>query len=160
MSSYNLAEDWNLWYHSITDNNWQKGSYQKLVSLTSLFDYQLIQEIFKQNHYQNGMFFCMRSGVFPNWEDPQNRQGGCLSFKISSKDIISEWNHLLFSCINQTILQENDQEITGISISPKKEFNIIKIWFQGDTSDKYKQLLNIHSPLLTSDKSVFRKHNV
>ena len=160
MSSYNLTGEWNLWYHSITDNNWQKGSYQKLISLTSLFDYQLIKEIFKQNHYQNGMFFCMKKDIFPNWEDPQNRQGGCLSFKVSSKDIIDEWNNLLFSCINQAIMQGDDHEINGISISPKKEFNIIKIWFRGDVSEKYKQLLDITSPLLTSDKSVFRKHNV
>lgn len=160
MCSYGLNEEWNLWYHSINEDNWQKGSYQKLLSLKTLFDYQLIKTTFKQNHYQNGMFFCMKETIFPNWEDPLNRQGGCLSFKVSSKDILSEWNHILFNCINQVILKENNEEVNGISISPKKEFNIIKIWFIRNTPEKYRQLFNISRPLLSIENSVFRKHTI
>ena len=77
-----LEQKWILWYHSINDNNWGKNSYQKIYELNTIYDFQYIKDIFKQDHYQNGMFFCMKDDIFPNWEDPENRSGGCLSFNI------------------------------------------------------------------------------
>ena len=82
-----IKEEWILWYHSINDNNWDKNSYQKIHEIKNLYDYQYIHDIFKQDHYQNGMFFCMKKGIFPNWEDPDNRSGGCLSFKVDNRNI-------------------------------------------------------------------------
>jgi hypothetical protein len=160
MSSYILSEEWNLWFHSIDDKNWKKNSYKKLLTLKSLFDYQLINDTFKKNHYQNGMFFCMRKHIFPNWEDPYNRNGGCLSFKIASNDIIEIWNKILINCVNNCILKDKNEEITGISISPKKEFNIIKIWFVKDTPSIYKGDFDINNSKLSLDKSVFRAHAI
>ncbi len=160
MSSYKLNEEWDLWYHSIKDTNWDKTSYQKLLCLKSLFDYQLIIDTFQQNHYQNGMFFCMKKNIFPNWEDPLNRQGGCLSFKVPAKDIMKEWNQILLYCINNNILTEKNNEVNGISISPKKEFNIIKIWFQKNTGESYKQLFGLQRPNLSIDKTIFREHSI
>ena len=160
MSSYKLSEEWNLWFHSIKETSWDKSSYQKLVCIRSLFDYQLIVDTFQKNHYQNGMFFCMKKNIFPNWEDPMNRQGGCLSFKVPSKDMMNEWNQLLFYCINHKILKDMNNEINGISITPKKEFNIIKIWFQKNTSDTYKELFNITRKNLALDKTIFKAHSL
>ena len=160
MSSFKLNEDWDLWYHSLKDQNWGKNSYQKLLCLKSLFDYKLIVDKFKQNHYQNGMFFCMKKNVFPNWEDPINRQGGCLSFKVPSKDMMNEWNQLLLYCINNNILKDKNEEVTGISISPKKEFNIIKIWFSCNKGDEYKQLFDVVRNNFQISKSIFRAHSI
>ena len=90
---------------------------------------------FEQQHLQNGMFFIMRDDIFPTWEDPDNRLGGCISFKVYSKDIVEAWNKLFLKLISEDITTETDcwEEINGISISPKKEFNIIKIWLRNDT---------------------------
>ena len=90
--TYDTEVNWDLWYHSITDNNWGKSSYKKLSSLSNLFDYKYFKENFRQDHFQNGMFFYMKENIFPNWEDPDNRNGSCLSFKVFSKDIMKEWN--------------------------------------------------------------------
>ena len=90
----NFSTEWVLWFHSIKDNQWNKSSYKRLYSIKSYLDYQLIIETFQQNHYQNGMFFIMKSDIFPNWEDPTNRMGGCLSFKIKSVNVINEWNKI------------------------------------------------------------------
>ena len=126
---------WVMWYHSINDNNWDKNSYQKIHEIKNLYDYQYIHDIFKQDHYQNGMFFCMKKGIFPNWEDPDNRSGGCLSFKVTSVKILEEWNDLLLKCISNNILDIKNDIINGISISPKKEFNIIKVWIKTNDFD-------------------------
>ena len=152
-----LKNNWDIWYHSIKENNWTKDSYKKISSIKTLCDYNYIKNTFQQDHYQNGMFFCMKENIFPNWEDPDNRNGGCLSFKVPSIKIIDEWNNLLLECINELILSDNNDEINGISISPKKEFNIIKIWFKCKIKniDDY---LNIDNKYINS-KNVLIKNN-
>ena len=50
-------------------------------------------------------------------------------------------------------------EINGISISPKKEFNIIKIWFSENI--KYQSIFNISdNTLLTIDNSLYKSHDI
>ena len=152
---------WELWYHSITDTKWDKKSYQKINEINTLFDYHYITETFQQDHYQNGMFFCMKKGIFPNWEDPDNRNGGCLSFKIPSTNIIKEWNTLLLKCIKGGIVNpEYLDEINGISISPKKEFNIIKIWLKNHTFEYGKNFQEEEGSLMTIQNSLYKKHEI
>lgn len=128
MEKYGIDDEWDLWFHSIKDTNWNKSSYKKIYTIKNYLDYTVLNNIFKQNHYQNGMFFIMKSGIFPNWEDPQNRLGGCLSFKVSSENVIDCWNEIFLSCISGKTMKKMNDKINGISISPKKEFNIIKLW--------------------------------
>ena len=155
-----INDKWDIWYHSITDNNWSKGSYKKIFTIENLLDYKYITDTYQQNHYQNGMFFCMKEDIFPNWEDPDNRNGGCLSFKIPSVKIIEEWNDLLLKCIKELTLKDNNDEINGISISPKKEFNIIKIWFKNH-GFKYDDIFNLESDShISLDKSLYKKHDI
>ena len=157
MECVDLKNEWKLWFHSINDNNWNKSSYKQLFSLKDLFDTNLMMNIFKQNHYQNGMFFLMKNGVFPNWEDPSNRMGGCLSFKISSKNVISEWRDLFLKCNLECILKDENDKINGLSISPKKEFNILKIWFSENVDYKNLFIEKEYSELTLSN-SLYKKH--
>ena len=149
--------EWDLWYHSISDANWDKKSYNKLYNIKDLYGFKVIQESFKQNHYQNGMFFLMKTGIFPNWEDPNNRLGGCLSFKVPSNKIIDEWTTLFMSCINEDITENSNDIINGISISPKKEFNIIKVWFR-EAPNEANVKLNTIGDNLTISNSIYKKH--
>jgi hypothetical protein len=156
MKEYNLNNNWNLWYHSLEESNWGKGSYKKLITLRNLLDYKLITDGFEQNHYQNGMFFLMKEDIFPNWEDPHNRLGGCLSFKIASSNLINSWNTLFLQCICGNIFDQENDKINGISISPKKEFNIIKIWLREEIDYKsYFNKINIYYDI---SNSIYRKH--
>jgi len=154
-----INSTWKLWYHSITDNNWTKKSYNKLFDIRDLCDYKLISDTFKQNHYQNGMFFLMKNDIFPNWEDPSNRLGGCLSFKVPSNKIIEDWDQLVLRCITENILSQENDVINGISISPKKEFNIIKIWFNKDPFS-YKEIFNTFGEYIKLENSIYKKHDI
>ena len=49
----------------------------------------------------------LKDGIFPNWEDPDNRSGGCLSFKVTSIKVMNEWENLLLRCITDNILNES-----------------------------------------------------
>ena len=152
-----FSNEWNLWFHSINNSNWENSSYKKLITLRNLFDYKMIIDIFKQKHYQDGMFFLMKDKIFPTWEDPKNRLGGCLSFKIPSTELINDWNQLLLKTFLECLLKNKNDEVNGISISPKKEFNIIKIWFVND-KEEYKTLFNEISPNLVLKNSIYKKH--
>jgi hypothetical protein len=101
----------------------------------------------------------MKEDIFPTWEDPDNRNGSCLSFKVYSKDIIKEWNTLLLKCVSGLILGDFNEKINGISISPKKEFNIIKIWFSDHTFD-YKNYFIEDDNYFKLDKAIYKKHEV
>ena len=155
MNDYPLDNEWDLWYHSIKDNNWDIKSYQKIYHINNLFDYKYIEDIFQKNHYYNGMFFLMKNNILPIWEDPKNRLGGYISFKIYSNNLVDFWNHLVKKCISENIFNNNNNHLlNGISISPKKEFNIIKLWINEDIKN-YKDHLNIKKEYINN--SLYKK---
>ena len=159
MSEYLFKNKWTLWFHSITNKNWDNKSYIKVIEIKTLFDYKLLKEVMKINHLQNGMFFLMRGDIFPTWEDPKNRMGGCVSFKYD-KNILSEFLRIILLCNTENLSTDgNLNEINGISISPKKEFNITKIWLKDDSKD-YKKIVKEYDPLIKLEKSIYKKHEL
>ena len=140
MDKYEIKDRWVFWFHSIKDNNWGINSYHKLYIINNLFDYRIIEEKLKNNHYYNGMYFIMKNNIKPIWEDPMNRMGGYISFKIYSNELLDKWNYLLRKCLMGGIFSEGNEFINGISISPKKEFNILKIWLNTDIPN-YKEYI-------------------
>ena len=158
MEKYNIKNEWDLWFHSIKDTRWGKDSYKKIYTIKNYLDIKVLDDTFKQNHYQNGMFFVMKSGIFPNWEDPENRLGGCLSFKVKSCNVIDCWNKLLINCISEDSMNYLNDKINGISISPKKEFNIIKVWFSEKDID-YKNNFREYSDL-NIENSLYKAHSI
>jgi len=157
MNEYNLKNKWVLWYHSLKNKSWDNKSYIKVIEIKSLFDYKLLEEIMRINHLQNGMFFLMKNDIFPTWEDPKNRMGGCISFKYDN-NILNEWLKILLVCITDD-LSEYNNEINGLSISPKKEFNIIKVWIKDDKKD-YRILIKEYEPFMKLDKCIYKKHDL
>ena len=77
MNEYPLNTKWILWYHSINDTKWNKSSYKNLFEINNLYELKCINDTISKLHLQNGMFFVMRDGIFPTWEDPDNRNGCC-----------------------------------------------------------------------------------
>ena len=157
MNEYKLNNKWTLWYHSLKNKNWDNKSYVKVIELNTLLDYKLLEDIMRINHLQNGMFFLMKNDIFPTWEDPKNRMGGCISFKYDN-NILNEWLKVLLLCITDN-LSDYNKEINGLSISPKKEFNILKVWIKNDSND-YKILVNQYEPYMKLDKCVYKKHEL
>ena len=150
MDKYKLNQKWILWYHSIKNDKWDITSYDKLLILQNLFDYQIINEYFKKNYYYNGMFFIIKENINPIWEDPNNRLGGCISFKYGN-NILKEFLKLLLLCITHNLsTEENINEINGLSISPKKEFNIVKIWTK-NYDKNHNEIVKEYEPFIKLD---------
>ena len=105
------------------------------------------------------MFFIMKNDIFPTWEDPNNRLGGCISFKYDN-NILKEFLKLLLLCItNNLSTEENINEINGLSISPKKEFNIVKIWTK-NYDKNYNEIVKEYEPFVKYDKCIYKKHKL
>jgi len=157
---YPLNTEWNLWYHSIKDNNWTKESYEKIYTLKNIYDYKTLEELFHKNYLQNSMFFLMRNDIYPLWEDPENINGCCISFKIPSKDLVTTWNESILKIICEEIHKDhtNFNELNGVSISPKKEFNILKIWIRSNIK-KYTEMFREFGLHINEKNSLVKKNS-
>ena len=82
---YKLQTSWILWNHKLNDNNWKNNSYKNIFEINNLYDYKFLENIMTLQNLQNTMFFLMRKDIFPTWEDPDNRDGCCASFKVPLK---------------------------------------------------------------------------
>ena len=159
MNDYTLNNKWVLWFHSLKNPNWDNKSYIKVIEIKTLLDFKLLNDVLRINHLQNGMFFLMKNDIFPTWEDPKNRLGGCISFKYDN-NILKEWLKILLLCITNNLSnKKNINEINGLSISPKKEFNIVKVWIKNDSKD-HKNILKPYEPFIILDKSIYKKHEL
>ena len=156
---YKLQTSWILWNHKLNDNNWKNNSYKNIFEINNLYDYKFLENIMTLQNLQNTMFFLMRKDIFPTWEDPDNRDGCCASFKVPLKDIRNIWIQLVIDIISENIHIDKNKyaNINGISISPKKEFNIIKIWFKTDIKNINKSI-RLYDHYINVENCRLKKH--
>lgn len=157
--NYSLDTKWKVWYHSIKDNNWCNSSYKMIYEINNICDIKLFLDSIQANHLQNGMFFIMKEDIFPTWEYIDNRDGCCISFKIPGSKLKENTDFLFLKVITDTIFKDISQkeELNGFSISPKREFNIIKLWLKNNRND-YNNFINEYEPYFTKEKSIHKKH--
>ena len=74
----------------------------------------------------------MKGNIKPMWEDESNREGGGFSFRVYNKHVEKVWKTLFFRLMGNTLTKNEtvSDNITGISLSPKKSFCILKIWMK------------------------------
>ena len=127
---HKLSHRWTLWAHLPHDTNWAASSYKKIYEFDTAEQAIAIFEVLPPKLVMNCMLFLMRSGIVPMWEDPQNRNGGCFSYKVANKEVNTAWKQLSYVTVGETISTNMNVVpiVNGITISPKKNFCIIKIW--------------------------------
>ena len=154
-----LNSSWKLWFHSPENKSWDIDSY---VLVCEIFDIHGFWNIFSQftpNQIQYGMFFLMRENIKPTWEDVNNINGGCWSFKVSKKETYETWIELCIAAVGEIITNEYIDTLTinGVTISPKKNFSIIKIW-NNDKNKNTTDLLSSNIPNISLDESLYNAH--
>jgi len=125
-----LSDKWSLWAHLPHDTDWSINSYKKIYTYETVEETIALTETIPEILVKNCMLFLMRDGIKPTWEDPKNRNGGCFSYKVSNKSVYEVWKELSYMLVGDTISSKTSfvAGVTGITISPKKNFCIIKIW--------------------------------
>lgn len=155
-----LNDKWVLWFHDPNDTNWDFSSYINIYDINSIETFWDVFNNINKSNVENGMFFIMREGIKPLWEDEKNKEGGCWSFKILKKNIFDSWLDVCVNCVNETLVKNIDDAsiITGISISPKKSFCIIKIW-NNNKNKNSKDLINDNLLNLNLKESLYKAHS-
>ena len=157
--THTLLDKWNLYYHLPQDKNWGLSSYSIIMeSINTVEEMILLNNSINENIVKNCMLFLMRKGITPMWEDPRNRNGGCFSYKVVNKVVPEVWRNLFYLVCGETICLDNahNKHINGITISPKKNFCIIKIWL--DTSALQDPSIITAIPNLLKQGCLFKKH--
>jgi hypothetical protein len=91
--------------------------------------------------------------------DPKNRSGGCFSYKINNKAVAKVWKELSYAVVGDTISKQQSFAncVTGITISPKKSFCIVKIWMS-DCSNQNPELVTNELKGIVAQGCLFKKH--
>jgi hypothetical protein len=129
-NEHKLNTNWKLWVHLPHDTDWSEKSYQSVSTFSSVENTIAVTETLPEILIKNCMLFVMREGILPMWEDKRNREGGCFSYKIPNKNVCEVWKELTYVLVGSSMSSNPDfvNNVTGITISPKKNFCIIKIW--------------------------------
>ena len=128
IENFDLKNKWVLWFHKVNDNNWSLESYTKVYEIVTYYDILFIIKTI--DNITSGMFFIMKEGIRPIFEDNHNINGGYWSLRISKKDSMDYWEKLLYYiCIgNITNNEKHEDKINGMSVSPKINNCIFKVW--------------------------------
>lgn len=153
-SHHHLNSKWVFWYHDPENTKWDIKSYQKIFSFDTVEKFWSLHKSIENEMINSGMFFIMKEGIFPLWEDNSNINGGCWSYKIVKKDAFKAWVQLAVSLIGESLTSE-DNFINGISISPKKGFCIIKIW-NSDSTKRNISYISTDIPFFEGEDYIYK----
>tara|TARA_Y100000816_G_C26108168_1_gene589809 strand:- start:7878 stop:8423 length:546 start_codon:yes stop_codon:yes gene_type:complete len=153
-----LENKWVCWAHLPHDINWTIESYIKIVQLNTVEDTLTLNKTIPDKMIKNCMLFLMKKDINPTWEDKRNMNGGCFSFKIANKHVPQVWKDLVCCVAGETISSDKNflKDVTGITISPKKTFCIVKIWMSSMKYQNPRVIYNIEN--LTIQGCLFKKH--
>ena len=155
---HTLNDTWTLWAHMPHDTDWSINSYKKIIDIENIEIADEIRNKIPDTMVKNCMMFCMRKDIYPTWEDVNNSKGGSFSFKINNSDVYEVWNELLITLVSEMLIKDElfNKSINGITVSPKKNFCILKIWMRGTDIQNVK-LFNLPS-VIDTKSTMFRKH--
>jgi hypothetical protein len=156
---HQLSDNWTLWAHLPHNTDWSIKSYIPIYTFTTIEETIGITETLPPILVENCMLFIMKEGIKPIWEDPKNRNGGCFSYKVSNKNVYKVWKDLTYVMVGSSISKQSTfvNCVTGITISPKKNFCIIKIWM-ADCNNQNPGIVTSDVKGLSPQGCIFKKH--
>jgi len=136
-----FTNTWVLWYHDPENRDYSLSSYVMIADFTTPQQFWSVVDSISKEAWECGMFFFMKKGVPPVWDDPINENGGAWSKKIEASQAHTGFIDLMVHCLTDELLTKSKEVLVGLSISPKGQFHIIKIW-NTETAISSKSLLN------------------
>ncbi|CAK0767792.1 hypothetical protein CVIRNUC_003496 [Coccomyxa viridis] len=98
------------------------------------------------------MFFVMKEGILPMYEDDRNLNGGIWSFRVHRRRLQETWNDILLSLIGSTIYPDAEV-VNGVSINPNT--SVVKVWLQHCPEDSSRCEITDSIPNLLPGKAIF-----
>lgn len=145
-----LPETWTMYFHVPVDRKaaiesagtdasgnaaWDMASYLPLFTVTTVDEFWAMFHSLKPEYVTSGLYFFMRQGVEPRYEDPANEHGGEWKKKVDRAYSYDAFIELcvyaaLGSLLGDTGAAGTSNNITGVTIrnNPDGVSNIIKVW--------------------------------
>ena len=172
-----IEQKFSFWYRISDDAliNQQPGKtldkkeYENQVKKIAEFDtiedfWSIFQHLRKPDSCRPGIEFQMfKNPIMPMWEDEYNKNGGKFSIKLRKDYTTIIWEEMIFALISGVLPKEIKDELNGIVVSSRKEFNVLQIWFRnynsnitGDIEQCIRDLLQIPNEVDLEIKQFFR----
>ena len=113
-----------------------KEKYEVQVKKIAEFDtiedfWAIFQHLRKPDGFRPGIeYFMFKEQIKPLWEDENNKNGGRFTIKLKRGYTTIIWEEMIFALIGGILPKEIKDEINGIVVTSKKEFNTLQIWFK------------------------------
>ena len=151
-----LKNQWTIYAHMPSELDWSISSYKKIMTIKTVEDIIGLFRNLSKPIISSCMLFIMKNDIKPMWEDERNRKGGSFSYKINNRIVANIWKELAYLLVGESLLIKNKDIVNGITISPKKNFCIVKVWLN---TCKHIDPTIINAPKgLSSSGCIFKKH--
>jgi hypothetical protein len=133
--------EWTLYFHSPREKKWGIESYTEIGSVSTLREVYALLNALGDAKLKGGMYFWMRRGIPPLWENHQNIRGGSYSLRGGLENGVDIFlTYTIGSMLG--LSTHKDDRVMGVNISPKLVgggnrdtdqtigFYTIKIWNQ------------------------------
>lgn len=150
---------WVLWYHDPNNADYSLESYIKILNVTNAEEFWSVVQAISQEAWNSGMFFFMRDGYRPLWDAPENDKGGAWSKKVDASETHAVFVDCMIHCLAEKMLKSNNECVAGVTLSPKGNFHIIKIW-NTTTAVSDRKLFSPTLKMKLGDDIVYKAHNL
>ncbi len=154
-----LPSKWVLWYHDPTSADYSLESYIKIAEVNDVDSFWTIVEAISSEAWNAGMFFFMRQGIRPLWDVPENEKGGAWSKKVDASETHTVFVDCMVHCMAESLLTKHNDSIVGVTVSPKGQFHIIKIW-NATTAVSDRRLFSPTLKMKLGDDIAYKAHNL
>ena len=137
--SKKLSDKYAFWYHinEISPDQEYESQIKKLAEFDTLEDFWAIFQYLKKpdDCKQAIEFQLFKDPIKPMWEDENNKDGGRIALKLRKEFSNLVWEELVFAFIGGYFTKEIKDEINGLVINCKKDFNTLQIWIKSYTNE-------------------------
>ena len=165
---YTISEDiYQIPPKTKIDKSEYENQIKKIAEFETIEDFWAIfQHLRKPDSCRPGIEFQLfRYGVKPIWEDDNNKNGGKVTIKLRKDFTTIIWEEMIFALIGDVLPNEVKEQINGIVVTSRKDFNTLQIWIKScekKTNDNIenciRDLLQI-PPEVTLEFKQFFKNN-
>ncbi len=138
-ASKKLSEKFVFWYHinEISADQEYESQIKKLAEFDTLEDFWAIFQYLKKpdDCKQAIEFQLFKNNIKPMWEDENNKNGGRIALKLRKEFSNLVWEELVFAFIGGYFDKDIKDEINGLVINCKKDFNTLQIWIKSYSTE-------------------------
>jgi translation initiation factor 4E len=149
---------WSLWDHSSEEKKWTPSTYKQIHTILCWCDFWELFDTIGDDTLLGGFFFLMRDPIPPLWENKGNIRGGSYTIRVPRRDSADVFLRYSIASILGETMKNISNNVVGISIAPKRAYNVISIWNDDFAKFNSADDMNILARSVRYDEIRYTKH--